>query len=311
VRTWPAQSTKLTFFVIGDYGNASGGQRQVAELMTREFQKRAQSDNPPRFVLTLGDNIYADVNLGYTTRNSGAQDKDWESKFFQPYRDILQQIPFLPTVGNHDGNASENRADLTTYLDNFFFPENRPSRWYEFDFGGLVDFFALDSSENSVSGHPSPIFAPEGEESRWLAKAMGESKAPWKIPYFHHPPFNAGPGHGASYAVLRHWVDLFQRSGVRVVFTGHEHNFQFSEISEATGRARYIVSGAGGELRSGNVMGNMARAHMEGWAAIRHFLIVEIDGMSMRITPVGTEPMVVRDGNGREIPMPLTIDGRL
>ena len=54
--------------------------------MAKEFQKRAQTDNPPRFVLTLGDNIYADVNLGYMQRHSGAQDRDWENKFFEPYR---------------------------------------------------------------------------------------------------------------------------------------------------------------------------------------------------------------------------------
>ena len=124
---------------------------------------------------------------------------------------------------------------------------------------------------------------------------MPESKAPWKIPYFHHPPFNAGPGHGASYSVLRHWVDLFQRSGVKVVFTGHEHNFQFSDLSDATGHIHYIVSGAGGELRSGNVMPNMPRAHIEGWAAVRHFLVVEIDGQAMRITPIAAG----RDGGAR------------
>ena len=311
VRTWPAQATRFTFFVLGDYGNATSGQRAIAGLMAKEFQKRAQTDNPPRFVLTLGDNIYADLNLGYMMRHSGAQDRDWENKFFEPYRPLLEQIPFLPTVGNHDGNSTENRADLTTYLDNFFFPENRPSRWYTFNFGGLADFFALDSSENTTSGHPAPVFAPEGEESKWLEKVMSASKAPWKIPYFHHPPFNAGPGHGSSYNVLRHWVDLFQRSGVKVVLTGHEHNFQFSESSDATGHIRYIVSGAGGELRTGNVMANMPSAHIEGWAAARHFLVIEIDGLTMRITPMSTENMVIRDAGGKEIGMPLAVDGRL
>jgi hypothetical protein len=223
----------------------------------------------------------------------------------------LKQIPFLPSLGNHDGNASENRSDMAAYLDNFFFPENRPARWYRFDFGGLADFFALDSTDNTASGHPAPSYAPNGEQSSWLAKVLGESKAAWKIPFFHHPPFNAGPGHGASSAVLRHWLDLFQRSGVKVVFTGHEHNFQFSRLDDETGHIRYIVTGAGGELRSGNVMPNMARAHIEGWAAVRHFLVVEIDGMAMRITPLSPEKMLVRGPDGHTIPMPLSIDGRL
>jgi hypothetical protein len=241
-------------------------------------------------------------------RGSGSQDRDWEAKFFAPYREVLQQIPFLPSIGNHDGNSSENRGDLAVYLDNFFFPGNRPARWYEFDFGGLADFFSLDTTSNSTTGHPAPMYGPEGEQSRWLERAMAESKAPWKIPYFHHPPFNAGPGHGASYSVLGHWLNLFQKSGVKVVFSGHEHNYQFSDLSDATGHVRYIVSGAGGELRAGDVRPNMARSHIEGWAPFRHFLVVEIDGGAMRITPISNETFVVRDANGRELPAGLTVD---
>ena len=141
---------------------------------------------------------------------------------------------------------------------------------------------------------------------------MSESKAPWKIPYFHHPPFNAGPGHGSSYNVLRHWVDLFQRSGVKVVFTGAEHDFQFSDLSDATGHIRYIVSGAGGELRLGTSWGTCPVLTSKAGRPCVHFLVVEIDGQAMRITPVAADQMVVRDAGGRELAMPrMVIDGRL
>lgn len=308
VRTWPTRATRLTFFVIGDFGNASSGQRAIAAAMTAEFTRRQNTPDPVRFVITTGDNIYADLNLGYYQRGTGWQDRDWTRKFFEPYKTILEQVPFLPTLGNHDGNSTENRGDLTTYLDNFFFPGNRPARWYRFDYGGLADFFGLDSTENTLEGHTAPAFGPEGEQSSWLSKALAESRAPWKIPYFHHPPFNAGPGHGASYAVLRHWVDMFTKSGVKVVFTGHEHNYQFSEVNQTTGGVRYIVSGAGGELRSGNVSLGMRRAQIAGHAAVRHFLAVEIDNATMRITPISTAPVVPRDPNGRPLPALLEVN---
>jgi phosphodiesterase/alkaline phosphatase D-like protein len=60
LRTWPAKSTKLAFFAIGDFGTGQRVQYQIAEAMTREFEKRKGSDNPIRFVITVGDNIYAD-----------------------------------------------------------------------------------------------------------------------------------------------------------------------------------------------------------------------------------------------------------
>jgi tartrate-resistant acid phosphatase type 5 len=307
VRTHPARANRLVFFVIGDYGVGGSKERAIADAMWTEYQRRAAGGDPVRFVITVGDNIYANVNLGYLQRGSGDQDRDWENKFFEPYRELLRQIPFYPSLGNHDGNSSENRGDLAAYLDNFFFPENRPARWYQFSFGGLADFFALDSTENSTTSHTAPVFGPESEQFRWLEKAMPESKAPWKIPYFHHPPFTAGPAHPASLGVLRHWVDLFQKSGVKVVFTGHEHNLQFSDNSDATGHIQYVVTGAGGELRSGNVMPNMERAHIAGWAAVRHFLVVEIEGKEMKIWPVGSERLVIKDRTGKEITMPVGV----
>src|SRR5262249_10196556 len=96
-------------------------------------------------------------------------------------------------------------------------------------------------------------------------------------------------------------------SGVKVVFNGHEHNFQFSEDSDATGHVRYVITGSGGELRAANIMGNMARAHIAGWAPVRQFLVVEIAGRTMQITAVSTEPVVVRDPKGDAVGMPLVI----
>jgi len=72
----------------------------------------------------------------------------------------------------------------------------------------------------------------------------------WVIPFFHHPPFLAGPLHAASYDQLKHWVRLFAASGVKVVFNGHEHNFQVSEANDKTSGIHFIISGAGGELRT-------------------------------------------------------------
>jgi hypothetical protein len=89
-----------------------------------------------------------------------------------------------------------------------------------------------------------------------------------------------------------------------VVFSGHEHNFQFSELLEGI---RYVVSGAGGELRDSDVRASMVDAHIEGWAAQYHFLVVEIDKKEMRITPRSFETVTVVDHSGRRINMPLRV----
>jgi tartrate-resistant acid phosphatase type 5 len=305
VRTWPENSTHLCFFAIGDYGNGTSGQYAVADAMRREFERRKQTGCPARFVLTLGDNIYADVDVKFAALRSGDLDGQWEAKFFRPYRDIIREIPFLPTLGNHDGNGSENRGDLAVYLDNFFFPGNRPARWYTFTYGGgFAQFFGLDSTDNTETGPVRQVYAPGGEESRWLAGALGASAAKWKIPYLHHPIYNAGPRHGSSYNDLRQWVQLFQRSGVELVLSGHEHNFQYSDAA-STGGILYVVSGSGGELRAGDVRRNMRKAHIAGWAASRQFLSIEIQGREAKIQPISPAGITVLDENAKALPLPI------
>ena len=106
---------------------------------------------------------------------------------------------------------------------------------------------------------------------------------------------------------MRHWMKLFQKYGVKVVFNGHEHNYQHSFQNAASGGVRYVVSGSGGEIRSGDVRDIMARANIEGWAAVNQFLSVEIDGKEMRITPISYSTFDVVDKNGSKIDMPLRV----
>lgn len=307
LRTWPEKSDRLRFFVIGDFGSGDEAQQAVARSMVGEFN-RLSGDNPVRFIITTGDNLYGTLNFMLQFKNTGDRDSHWESRFFAPYEQIISRIPFYPSLGNHDGNETESRGDLAQYLDNFFFPApHTPSRYYRFSFGGLADFFALDSSTNSEQGAPRPAYAPNGEQHKWMQTNIGQSRVPWKIPYLHHPPYNAGPRHPAAARELAHFIDVMKRNDVKVSFAGHEHNFQFSKKNSATGNIRFVLSGAGGELRTGDVSGGMDRAQIEGWAPVLHFLSVEIEGREMRITPVSPDRFNVVGHDGKQIAMPLKV----
>ena len=313
VRTYPDKSRKLAFFVIGDYGTGKPPQYEIAEAMWREFEQRSRSDNPVRFVLTTGDNIYSDRILGFIPTKSGDKDSHWEWKFFQPYERLLRNIPFYPTLGNHDSKGSESTGDLGAYLDNFFFPTPEPARYYTFSFGGLAEFFALDTTshttfDTALGTNEEALRQPyPGSQMQWLRQALAAAKAPWKIAYYHHPPFNAGPGHGASLNSLRPLVDLSRQSGVQVVFNGHEHNFQFSERNEKTGKVRYVITGAGGMLSRKDIRSKMQDANIAGWAPQSHFLLVEIEDRTMKIMPLSSEAVDVRDKDGNSVPMPVVI----
>jgi len=308
VRTWAAKSQELTFFVVGDFGTGQAPQYDIARAMWEEFQRRAGTATPVRFLLSVGDNVYGDVRttlfgLGHT----GASDRDWDSKFFQPYQPLLASVPFFPALGNHDGNETERRQDLEAILDNFAFPQNKPARYYTFTYGGLAQFFALDSTRNTVSGPARAAYLEDSPQFHWMQSEFAKPHPLWVIPYFHHPMFTAGPEHPPSMEQLRHWFALFTASGVKVVFAGHEHNFQASEVSTATGGIRFFVSGAGGELRRGNVQKNMKKAHIEAWAEQNHFLEVDIDGKTMKVTPLSYEHLNIVASDGTAVAVPFTV----
>jgi hypothetical protein len=256
----------------------------------------------------LGDNVYGDIRgIGFGFSHTGASDEDWGSKFFQPYEPLLARIPFFPALGNHDGNETERHRDLAAILDNFAFPGNKPGRYYEFSYGGLARFFALDSTSNTESGSPRPGYLEDSPQFHWMQAEFAKPHPLWAIPYFHHPMFTAGPEHPPSLEQLRHWFQLFINGGVKVVFSGHEHNFQASEVTPATGGIRFFVSGAGGELRRGNVQKNMRNAHIAAWAEQNHFLEVDIDGKTMKVTPLSYEPLSIVDGAGGPVATPFSV----
>ena len=122
-RTWADKADKLAFFVIGDYGTGAQPQYQIAQAMWQEYQRRAKTDNPVRFMLSMGDNIYGNVaNFLFGVGHTGADDSTGGTKFFQPYEQLIARIPFFGTLGNHDGNETESHRDLPAFLDNFPFP---------------------------------------------------------------------------------------------------------------------------------------------------------------------------------------------
>lgn len=309
VRTWQESATSCSFAVIGDFGDGRSGQRRIAEQLARLVRERASTDHPIRFVLSTGDNIYS-VIPGTWLAGSGDRDPDWAPRFFEPYKDVLSSIPFYPVLGNHDGNESEKHADLSVYLDNFFFPGNRPARWYQFNYGGLIDFFALDSTSNSERGPKAPVWLAGGEQHKWAEAALRASRAPWKLVYIHHPIFNAGPGHEKerNFERMSHWLSLFGETGVQAVFQGHEHNFQVSRANARGHGIRFFITGAGGELRDGDVRPKMEENSIEAWAAQRHFLVVDAEPDRLVVTAFGDQVIEPVRADGSRFPMPVVVD---
>jgi tartrate-resistant acid phosphatase type 5 len=290
----PAAS--LSFAVIGDFGigvkrdSPTRRQQKVADAI-----RRAVDLHHIRFILTTGDNIYAGVRLlGLPIGGTGDEDDDWFFTYFQPYRYVINRVPVFPSIGNHDANETEERDDREQVEDNFYLRERLvggeeaagrasfcPGLFYKFRYGSEIEFVCLDTSKEAFFRGRRLFEYPKHWE--FLDAAFPDDRAStlWRIPFCHHPPYCAGPQHTNTRSMQR-LIPLFERSGVKVLFCGHEHNFQHS-LADGI---HYIITGAGGKLRR-TPPDAFAEAHTVSWATECHFVLAQIEGDRMTVRPLG------------------------
>jgi tartrate-resistant acid phosphatase type 5 len=290
----------LAFAVIGDFGvgikreGANRRQQQVATALQHAVDTAAV-----RLIITTGDNIYAGSKfLGIPIGDTGREDDDWFFTYFQPYRYIINRIPVYPSIGNHDTAESEDGDDRAQVEDNFYICERMageeaagrasfsPGLFYRFRYGAAIEFVCLDTSkEGFFKGHRLFEFPKHRAfVDASFPAAAGEPR--WRIPFSHHPPFSAGPRHHNTYEMTE-LIPLFQRAGVKAMFSGHEHNFQHSQV----GGIDYFVSGAAAKFRN-DTPNRFREAHTKSWSAQCHFLLVRIEGDRMVVRAIG-EPSEV------------------
>lgn len=213
--------TSVRFAVIGDYGYAGQAELDVATLV--------QSWNPD-FILTVGDNNYDTGSAATIDANIG----QYYHTFIFPYTGGYGQGAsinrFFPSLGNHDwGNTSPNPNGAAPYLQYFTLPGNE--RYYDVVWGP-VHLFALDSDTNEPDGTTSTSI-----QGGWLQPRLGASSAPWKLVYFHHPPYSSGT-HGST--ARMQWP--FQTWGATAVLAGHDHTYERIIRTDFP----YFVNGLGG-----------------------------------------------------------------
>ena len=307
----------VTFLALGDFGvgidAGEAGQRQLG--VARTMQRLAETF-PVQCIVGLGDTIYHGPE-GKLER-TGAVDNDWWLTFFQPYRHLLDHLPFYPTAGNHDGadtEASDDRAQLEDnlfLLDRFRRREDvgrasiGPGLFYRVQLGALLELVCVDTTWGREQGEH---WFCDADHQRWLREAFTDSRAAWQIPFCHHPAWAAGPHHPGQVEQVRHLVPLYERGNVRLLLHGHEHNLQHGRVDDLD----YVVSGAGGKLKT-DPPTNFDDGGTLSWAAEPHCLLVQVDQDRLTVTPYGATPpggqpsLVVRQTpNGAPTDAPIVL----
>ena len=274
VRTAPdTGSGTVRFIVFGDSGTGSLEQAALASQMTRDT-----------FDLALHT---GDVAYGNTEGTGAASYDTYQSWFFDVYGAWLRHRPIFPSMGNHDSRSANNWGQA--YLDLFRLPGNggtgpyadHAERYYSFDYGP-VHFVALDTE----LAFQDP--ARRAAQLAWLeADLAAAASQPWKVAFFHRSPYSAGGEHGSDTAVRAAFGAVFERYGVQLSLSAHEHIYERS-IPWRTGASSnsqavtYVVAGGGG--------GPLYPAGQDAWTAAsasqHHYVRVTIDGCHATIEAV-------------------------
>lgn len=207
----PAEARALLrMAVAGDVGEVGAHLDATATRMAEIGMK-----SPYDVLLLLGDNVYP----------SGDPARIPET-VFGPFGDVLHRgAKLLAVLGNHDALEGNSDAQIQAL--------GMPGHWWSHDFGDVL-IVGLDSNETGSN-----------EQLDFLETTLAASTEKWKVVALHHPPYSAGQ-HGSSEDARRAYSPIFERYGVQLVLSGHDHDYQ---RSKPIGGVTYVVSGAGSKTR--------------------------------------------------------------
>lgn len=247
-RTFGARPERVRFVAYGD----TRSQPPVHTAIVRRFQPFA-----PDFILHTGDLV--------------ARGRDyalWSKEFFTPLAGVIDEVPVLPALGNHE-------EDATNYLAYFHLPAKE--RWYSFDIGP-VHVLALDYHFERGTN----------EQYTFARQDLLQSTAPWKIVFVHYPVFNIG-GHVTGWG-HEDYLPLFHEAKVDMVLAGHSHLYErFRPVAPLAQRGRWaithVTTGGGGASLAPSFEHPALAAH----ASTNHFVLLEatpdtLTGQTITIT---------------------------
>ncbi len=255
----------LRFVAYGDTRFTDPKNTEASNAAARQALVKAIADAHPAFISIGGDVTY-----------NGDDPNDW--KVWDAETSIWREskIPVYPALGNHDLRVNEKTA-LANYYQHF--PDLENNRYYSARAANTL-LLMLDSSLDETSG----------TQGQWLAHELDTLPADvdFVCLVLHHPPYTSssdsllGGGHSARHpeqTLAQMLEDRQKHIRARlVVIAGHVHNYERYEH----GGIPYFVTGGGGAHPV--LVPREPGDPLFGKAVNYHYLLVEVDGIKMKIT---------------------------
>lgn len=148
------------------------------------------------------------------------------------------QIPFFPTLGNHDYLNRDRDQAMSHYFGHF--PQLYGKKWYDFTVGHAL-FIMLDSNFPALAKYERNAQRTFLEDRlKWASEA---EKIKCVIIATHHPPFTNSTMHGDYKSVQDEFVATAKKCPkFKAYFAGHVHSYERFLVDGV----HFVVSGGGG-----------------------------------------------------------------
>ncbi len=267
-RTTPERGSDapLTFVVAGDSRSGIEGIRHNIERLAK---------------------IEADFWLFSGDMTDDGEPQQWQ-QWFSAMQPVLMTRVLMPVIGNH-----EREWDL--YHELFVLPRyaNLPSELQESAWSvdvGRVHLIGLNSLNKKFAKKQVAWL------ERDLKKASTDPATRWTVVMCHHAVYSSSR-HGNTGYLQKYWEPLFDRYGVDLVVTGHDHNYERSHPIRNGKRAIdgkgtvYVV--AGGFYAPGYSNGSNWWTATSAHGKLGNYVVVQVQAGELSATAYS--------GNGEQV----------
>jgi len=230
----------VSFLMVSDIGGrGSPDQRAVAAAMGKEAARVSA-----RFVVTAGDNYHEDGI-------ASASDPRWKVEFEDVYAHPALQIPWYPSLGNHDYRGN---VDAEIEYSNLSGRWKLTSRYYaqkvQIDDTSSLLIVHLDTSPFLQAYQDEPgVYHLSGQNAsiqlRWLDSVLSHTEAQWRIVVGHHPIYAAAPKLGDTKELVDGVLPDLKNHGVSMYVSGHDHILQHLKRDSID----FVICGGGAKHR--------------------------------------------------------------
>ncbi|MFH2011068.1 MAG: metallophosphoesterase family protein [bacterium] len=223
---------------------ALGDNRSIHADHTTVVNAVLQNEAGMGFLMNTGDLV-----------SSGEVGSDWQF-FFDIEYPLIKDLPFYPTIGNHE----EDGGSLPSFYTDHLAPPTDTSgteNYYSFVYANSA-FIVLDGHVDIV-----PLIGNfSANQLSWLNAELAQHSADPTIQHIfvfsHEPPYSSADNRTGNYylrELLRQASSAFAVHGVDAVICGHDHYIERG--ASPVGVRYYIMGGGGAPIYNNNSVGNL------------------------------------------------------